>query len=53
MQERSAARVDVAEEEEEDDGNAQEDSELLEKINENRQENDGMDIFLIIYFSNV
>ncbi len=41
FQERSAARVDAPEEEEEDDGKAQEDSELLEKINENRQENDG------------
>ncbi|XP_075265197.1 adenylate kinase 7-like isoform X2 [Convolutriloba macropyga] len=50
--ERSAARVDAPEEEEEDDGKAQEDSELLEKINENKQENDGRidDEYIIQFF---
>ncbi|XP_063713342.1 adenylate kinase 7-like isoform X2 [Symsagittifera roscoffensis] len=50
--ERSAARIDAPEEEEEDDGKAQEDSELLEKINENKQENDGRidDEFVVQFF---
>jgi len=49
---RSAARIDAPEEEEEDDGKAQEDSDLLEKINENRQENDGRldDEFVVQFF---
>ena len=40
MQQRSAARAD-AEDVEEDDGKAQEDAELLEAINENKEENNG------------
>jgi adenylate kinase len=40
LQEKSAARAD-AEDQEEDDGKAAEDSELLDAINENREENNG------------
>lgn len=40
MQQKSAARAD-SEDQEEDDGRAAEDSELLDTINENREENNG------------
>ena len=41
QQERSAARADIENEDEEDDQRAQEDQELLEALQENKEQNSG------------